>query len=838
MKKYIITLLSTIVSLTIYNKCLYANNLISKCIQNTPSNKSSVTNSNHNKNNLPITIKSDSNNLMSKCIQNTPSNKSSVTNSNHNKNNPPITIKSNFANGTYPKYIEFNGNVNLQQGNSNLHADKIRFHKKQLKNQDQDKVPIHTIDALGHVHYDDNQIILKGKKVWTDLNTKDINVWNGEYQLVGRQGRGAAEKIKLRNYGRYTIMENGSFTSCLPNFNSWSIVGSTIIQDREEELAKIWNARFKIGNIPIFYSPYLQLPTGDHRRSGFLSPSFNYDVNNGFKLQFPYYWNIASQADVTIIPQYITNRGLYLQNEFRYLTHFGQGILNLNYLPFNTFNNHFKKHNEESQNSVKRKFNNYDKWLFYWHHDGLFNQHWRFNLNYTRISNPNYLKDFDYINFNDVDGKQQLNLYNTFSHWDSTFSIKDFQIFDRNNKLYNLYRAIPQLDVNYQNNIGPFNIHIYSQAVKFKNVNRYMPQTTRLHFEPTINFPFFNNWIRLNSQFKLLATSYKQDGVNYYNNNIKSNNINSLNHGGLLKTSVSRILPEFKIDSYMFLDRQITKGYTQTIEPHVQYLYIPYCDQNNIYLYDSKILQTNYNSLFRDRTYSGLDRITSANELRTGVTTRIYDNNFLERFRLSVGQAYSFDPYFINKKNMNRNEGNSKITWASNTYWQINDYWKMSAELRYNTQFNNILQGNTIIDYHVDNNRTLQLSYRYTNPKYVSEVINHPKFLNNLYNSGVSQLGITAKWPIINDWSMVGSYYYDLHNNRSIEQLLSIQYNSCCYAIRLGYKHKSNILDNNNIRDDNQISFNIELRGFNTHDSSNENDIFRHPIIPYQSTAF
>lgn len=48
------------------------------------------------------------------------------------------------------------------------------------------------------------------------------------------------------------------------------------------------------------------------------------------------------------------------------------------------------------------------------------------------------------------------------------------------------------------------------------------------------------------------------------------------------------------------------EGATQTLEPRVQYLYVPYRDQSNIYTYDTTLLQTDYSGLFRDRTYSGL----------------------------------------------------------------------------------------------------------------------------------------------------------------------------------------------------------------------------------------
>ncbi|PVW56922.1 LptA/OstA family protein, partial [Klebsiella pneumoniae] len=125
----------------------------------------------------------------------------------------PVTINADHAKGNYPDNAVFTGNVDINQGNSRLRADEVQLHQQQAAGQAQ---PVRTVDALGNVHYDDNQVILKGPKAWSNLNTKDTNVWQGDYQMVGRQGRGTADLMKQRGENRYTILENGSFTSCLP----------------------------------------------------------------------------------------------------------------------------------------------------------------------------------------------------------------------------------------------------------------------------------------------------------------------------------------------------------------------------------------------------------------------------------------------------------------------------------------------------------------------------------------------------------------------------------------------------------------------------------------------
>ncbi len=401
--------------------------------------------------------------------------------------------------------------------------------------------PVRTVDALGNVHYDDNQVILKGPKAWSNLNTKDTNVWEGDYQMVGRQGRGKADLMKQRGENRYTILENGSFTSCLPGSNTWSVVGSEVIQDREEQVAEIWNARFKLGPVPVFYSPYLQLPVGDKRRSGFLIPNAKYSTTNYFEFYLPYYWNIAPNMDATITPHYIHKRGnIMWENEFRYLTQAGAGLMELDYLPSD------KQFYEDEGDQRCRTESNRHRWLFYWQHAGVMDQVWRFNVDYTKVSDPYYFNDLDSkYGYSSTDGyaTQKFSVGYAVQNFDATVSTKQFQVFS--DQSTPTYGAEPQLDVNwYQNDVGPFDTRVYAQAVHF-NTDSDMPEATRVHLEPTINLPWSNDWASLNTEAKLMATHYQQNNVDRYNTRWDANP-NGIS--GRLEESVNRTLPQFKMD--------------------------------------------------------------------------------------------------------------------------------------------------------------------------------------------------------------------------------------------------------------------------------------------------
>ncbi|HBH7062871.1 TPA: LPS assembly protein LptD [Enterobacter cloacae] len=782
MKKRIPTLLATMIGTALYSQQGLAADLASQCMLGVPSY------------NRPL-VSGDTNSL-------------------------PVTITADSSKGTYPDNATFTGDVDINQGNSRLQADEVQLHQKQPEGAAE---PVRTVDALGNVHYDDNQVILKGPKAWSNLNTKDTNVWEGDYQMVGRQGRGKADLMKQRGENRYTILENGSFTSCLPGSNTWSVVGSEVIHDREEQVAEIWNARFKLGPVPVFYSPYLQLPVGDKRRSGFLIPNAKYSTSNYFEFYLPYYWNIAPNMDATITPHYIHKRGNVMwENEFRYLTQAGTGLMELDYLPSD------KVFQDEHPTEGDKH-----RWMYYWRHAGVMDQVWRFNVDYTKVSDPYYFNDFDSKYGSSTDGyaTQKFSVGYAVQNFNATVSTKQFQVF--NTQTRSTYGAEPQLDVNwYQNDVGPFDTRVYAQAVHFVNTNSDMPEATRVHLEPTINLPISNNWSSLNTEAKLMATHYQQKNVDWYNNR----------YGTDLDESVNRVLPQFKMDGKLIFERDmglLADGYTQTLEPRMQYLYVPYRDQSKIQNYDSSFLQSDYSGLFRDRTYGGLDRIASANQLTTGVTTRVYDDASVERFNVSVGQIYYFTESRTGDDNINWEKDNKtgSLVWAGDTYWRMTDRWGLRGGLQYDTRLDNIATSSAAIEYRRDEDRMMQLTYRYASPEYIQATL--PNYATSeQYKDGISQVGGAASWPIADRWSIVGAYYFDTNANKPADQMVGLQYNSCCYALRVGYERKLNGWDtqNNQGKYDNVIGFNVELRGLSSNYGLGTQQMLRSNILPYRSS--
>ncbi|MBX9335137.1 LPS assembly protein LptD, partial [Serratia marcescens] len=463
-----------------------------------------------------------------------------------------------------------------------------------------------------------------------------------------------------------------------------------------------------------------------------------------------------------------------------YLVQPGLGLMEFDWLPDDK---EYGKTNDDSK-----------RWLFYWNHNGVMDQVWRFNVDYTKVSDYKYFNDLDSKYGSTTDGyaTQKFSLGYANENWNATLSSKQFQIFDNTDRTWSkTYKVQPQLDLNYyKNDLGPFDFHIYGQAAKFTSVNPYSPDATRLHMEPTLNLPLTNGWASLNTEAKLMATHYQQDIPNGFAANYSMRNQGAT--APTLDDSVNRVLPQFKVDGKLVFERPMiwAEGATQTLEPRVQYLYVPYRNQSNIYTYDSTLLQTDYSGLFRDRTYSGLDRIASQNRVSTGVTTRIYDDALVERFNASVGQIYYFSRSRTGDQmtNFDNNDNTGSVAWAGDTYWKIDDRWGLRGGLQYDTRLNTVSLGNGVVEYRQDAERVVQLNYRYATPEYIKTALNTNEI--PAYQDGISQVGITGSWPIADRWAVVGAYYYDTRAKQSADQLVGLKYNTCCWAVTLGYERK------------------------------------------------
>lgn len=734
--------------------------------------------------------KTDSSN--SQCLSNVPKFNRPLVKGNINF--IPINAEANNFEAIYPHTAIYQGDVSIEQGNRSVRADKVT-----INSENNNRI----ITLNGNIDYQDNLIEMKGDYATINIDNNDTEISSNEYHLVNRLGRGTAEKTKL-DQNRYVVLKNGSFTSCPVEDNTWSIKGSTVIHDNEEQLLEAWNAVFRIGKVPVLYSPYIQLPTGNKRRSGLLMPNISFTNKNGIDLSLPIYWNIAPNYDATFKPRILEKRGVQLKTEFRYLNEIGLGTVAFDWLQ------HDSKYDKDRRKGFNSNHysNNQHRWLFYWKNDELINYNWRLKVDSTRVSDNNYLSDLDSDYVSSTAGylSQLYQVGFNNENWDITLSQLNFQTFRVHSK-DNLYQTEPQLDMTYYNyDLGPFKFKNHTQITHFVSKSKRDPKTWRAHIEPTLNYTLTNPWSSLSTEVGFMATHYNQDVPR-----------NDYRYEELDKT-VNRFIPKLSIDGKIIFERDTTliKGYTQTLEPRIKYIYIPYRKQSNILNYDSTLLQSDYIGLFRDQPYSGLDRIPSTNKISTGVTTRFYDDDKVERFNFSIGQTTYFTKSRTSEDNteLDKNSDTGSITWAADNFWQISDDVIFRGGIQYDTRLETVSLANTILEYRPSSNKLVQMSYRYANHNYI-DTVDKNSFYNG-YKQDISQAGIMTTWPLSDTITAVGSYYHDIKLGQMVDSFVGLHYSDCCWGVTVQYGRQLNDWDSlsHKSKYENKFSIYFELLGF------------------------
>lgn len=97
--------------------------------------------------------------------------------------------------------------------------------------------------------------------------------------------------------------------------------------------ALLKHTTFRIKNVPVLYMPWMVLPVKRTRQTGFLFPSVSTSDRDGFGISLPFFVNLSPSSDLTVYPEYLSERGVMSGLEFRYIKdQFSKGTLFGNYL--------------------------------------------------------------------------------------------------------------------------------------------------------------------------------------------------------------------------------------------------------------------------------------------------------------------------------------------------------------------------------------------------------------------------------------------------------------------------------------------------------------------------
>lgn len=592
------------------------------------------------------------------------------------------------------------------------------------------------LQASGNIIYSDDLLKLRTDSMWFNDELKQSLFENSDFQLFENHMRGSAARIEQSDE-LHSQFNNVSFTTCDPGDNHWSLSASKLKLNEETRQGTAHNAVLRVGKLPIFYFPWMMFPIGDQRMSGILSPTISESEKDGNTISLPIYWNQAENYDMTITPVSYRKRSLQINTENRYLFQDNQGQLRLSWLDDDTTGE--------------------ERWYRQWLHemDAPFDIHT--SIEYQKVSDEQFLQDFEqlesvsYVDFL----KSSISFSNTTSGWDTKLLFEEYQTIDLTQGIASRpYRRLPRLTVNRTNTDEAFklNLNLQNEWVRFDRDDSITGD--RAHIKPSISYPMEGDYFFIKPSIQLDLTDYRLD-----------NNTDNIN-------SFQRSIPLLSIDSGLIFERNAgtEDQWLQTLEPRLYMLYVPYKEQSDIPIFDTSLISENYSSLFVNNRFSGADRIGDSEQASFGLTTRLLDREKgNEWFSASIAQAF-----YAKDRQVSLNSSideRSKSSLMSYINYRPVPKWNIQLASAYDQQLKESQQTDITLRRR-SGDQIFNLEYHFR--------------VNSLEQSTVSMV-----YPVNSQWTSYIKRQYSIRNDRPVQNLFGVEYESCCWRFDMLYEEAS-----------------------------------------------
>lgn len=659
--------------------------------------------------------------------------------------------------------VYFSGQVELSQPTQSLLADELT-----LNNATEQTM------ASGNVVFESPGYQLQTE--FMTMNQRDLSAYfeSSSFTLPEQHIRGTATEV-IQFDSSISQYKNVQYTTCDPGDSTWHLTANQLDINRESGLGTALHAVIYIQDLPVFYLPYFQFPIDDRRMSGILPPTIVLATNGIDTLSVPVYWNIAANLDATITPIWYRDRGTQLNTENRYLFKNHAGQINLSYI-------------DDDEENERRSFK---KWL----HQADLGSNVTADIAWRGVSDSTFFDDFESIGdiSDNVDSLERHAILNHSAElWQSSLLLQTFQTPDSNFAIADRpYRRLPRLavDSRFRTFDNGIQFNSSNEWVRFDHESDSKIIGDRTHLVPYLSWDQSDSWYFFKPKLEYAVSDYQ------------------LGNNSLDVNSIQREIPILSLDTGLFFDRDMNIGtnLTQTLEPRLYFLRTPYEDQSNIPIFDSAVLSNTYDNLFQSNRFSGSDRIGDANQMTLGIGTRIFDNDSgAELLYSRIGQI------FYNDDRLVQISGNIPDTLPKSN---------IISETTINPSTN--LAINTKLVYKQTTKRvsekTLSAYYQYgaftTNLEYFLDETPDATTLNvgavsrkTLLEQGT----ISMTYSINPRWTVLAKYSRSILLGEPLEHLLGVNYESCCWGIKIIASQTSNDIFT---EEENAVFFEFTLKG-------------------------
>jgi len=669
---------------------------------------------------------------------------------------PTIDIESDAGEMERDGDASLRGNVRIRMGQRLITADEAEVNATER-----------SVSMRGKVEYLDPTLHVRGEG-GSFAGEATAEFHGAEFELLDRSVRGAAGDVRMRQQGLLEL-NDVSYTACPPGNEDWLLSADEISLNQRTQIGTGRGVRLDFKGVPVLYTPWISFPVGDQRKTGVLFPVIGNSGSSGTMLAVPYYWNLAPNRDATLMTRYYSSRGLRLDPEFRYLTDSTRGILYGEYL-------HDDTQVDDSRSFVELR------------HATRFKPRTRLHIDAANVSDPNYFEDFG-AGFEGTSVtflNRSAELRHDTRHWTLIGRAQDYQVIDDElPELDEPYTIAPQIGAygHWRDLPGGFSAGLRAEAGNFLRDSG--PEGTRVDVEPALGWRIEGRGSFLAADAALRHTSYALDDV-----------------AAGVDDEPSRTAPILSLDTGLIFEREVgsRRQRLHTLEPRLLYLYVPFREQDDLPVFDTALPDLNLVQLFRTNRYVGTDRLSDANQLAVGVTTRLLDAAGGRQYvSATIGQSYYFeDPRVrLPDEPVSARDASDVVGELEMSAFQD---WSARLGIRWDPENSQTVKSEVGLQYRPASNRVVNAGYR-------------------LQRDSIEQLDMSVAWPIGNSWRGFGRWVYSMRDNQTLDQFVGLEYSSCCWVLRLVTRH---FVSSRTGDTDTSVGLQLELRGLSSVGVDNE----------------
>ena len=676
---------------------------------------------------------------------------------------------------TNPDTISISGEVTVREGSRRIVNDGATVIDNAAD----------VFELEGNVEFREPGILLRGSSAFIDNESNLNQVRSARYVLHETGIHGSAAAIVHDSESGRIVLENGEFSRCEPVDPFWTIAADAMTLNPELGRGKARDLRLRLGEMTVFRYPYnLTFPLGDQRVTGFLPPSTGSTRSGGFDFELPFYMNLAPHYDATVMPRLISDRGVMLGAEFRYLADWSMNTVNVSWLGNDK---QFDSDLADMPGSGSPPTEN--RWFAGFQHNGLLGENWRTMLDFTAVSDRDWFIDLAGGGLN-VTARNHLNRQARLSYRSAAvqadLDVQRFQIIDPLIDALNIakpYDRLPHFRFRTGIDLGAnLRFGLSGQAAHFDRkldeslISRQNIENGALTTGRRVNFSPRLDWaLETPGSFLRAAASYEHLSYRLERQALGSPADPSLGLAG------------YSIDGGLIFERQRQgENGMQTLEPRLFYRYRQYRDQSMLPLFDSAEMNFGFPQLFRERRFSGGDRFADADQLGIAVTSRLLDSDGRERARFSFGQVRYFRDRLVSLADPLRqwqplySPVSDTSALVGELEYRFRQNWRIGADVQWNEHHGEVDEGSLQLRYQRDSERLFNFSWRHRSLLQAT-----PYLLRAGIDPDISQTDVSGAWPLSANWKLLARWNYDHANSRNLEAFAGVEYRNCCATIRV-----------------------------------------------------